>query len=301
MSQAMKRARVLLCALVCASTACAGPPAVGVGNDPSTTLPAPTPESKALPSPRGAREVQEGMVRVPAGEFLRGSEEVEVARPVRVVRLGEFWIDQTEVTVARFRACVEAGACAPPDPANPNCGGDFVVLNNWSQQRDDHPINCVSWTQADAYCRWAGKRLPTEAEWEFAARGPEARPYPWGAQPPTCELAVVNEGRGSGCGQRSTWPVGSKPQGQSFCGAYDMAGNVAEWVADWYDPTAYGVAPLDNPQGPAQGSERVARGGTYVSVAAAPPAFAQLRATSRSHGRPDDASVTLGLRCAQAW
>jgi formylglycine-generating enzyme required for sulfatase activity len=147
------------------------------------------------------------MVRVPAGEFTMGSKGGHSdEKPEHRVYLEEFYIDKYEVTVAQYRACVEAGACTAPST------GQYY---NWGRsERENHPINGVDWDQAQAYCGWAGKRLPSEAEWEKAARGTDGRTYPWGNATPTCGYAVMSQG-GDGCGQDSTWPVGSKPSGAS--------------------------------------------------------------------------------------
>jgi len=157
------------------------------------------------------------MVRVPAGNFLYGDEN-------RRVHLPEFWIDRTEVTVTAYGECVRAGGCSEPDT-----GGSC----NWGVSgRGDHPVNCVDWNEAKSYCEWAGNRLPTEEEWEKAARGTDGRKYPWGDEEATCALAVMDED-GNGCGRDRTWPVGSKPSGASPYDALDMAGNVWEWTSSW--------------------------------------------------------------------
>jgi formylglycine-generating enzyme required for sulfatase activity len=205
--------------------------------------------------PRGQDDAP--MVTVPAGPT-----------PPRRGRLDAFAIDRHEVTVAQYRRCVQAGACREPG-GSPAC--------NWTRaDRSRHPVNCVDWNQARAYCAWAGKRLPSEAEWEKAARGARARAYPWGDAPPDCARAAM-----SGC-TRHTAPVGSRsPRGDSPYGLWDMAGNVWEWVSD-----SHGSGP--------QGRARVCRGGSWQDDAD------ELRATSRDHAAPTYRHVDLGFRCARS-
>ncbi len=190
---------------------------------------------------------------VPAGEFLMGSPDGvgdDDEHPQHSVYLDAFWIMQTEVTNAQYAKCVAAGACGAPDNSR------------WQDAAyADHPVTAVDWNQASAYARWAGGRLPTEAEWEKAARGTDGRTYPWGNEAPAASLAnccaFVND----------TTPVGSYPAGASPYGALDMAGNVWEWTADWYDSGYYSQSPAQNPTGPANGNSRVVRGGGYWHVA----------------------------------
>jgi formylglycine-generating enzyme required for sulfatase activity len=215
-----------------------------------TVLPANTPAPIAGTWARPADGMV--MVAVPAGEFTMGSpagQGSEDEHPQHQVTLDGYWIDRTEVTNAQYRRCVEAGACAQA-----GCMGDS------SYNADAQPVVCVSWEDAAAYCGWAGARLPTEAEWEKAARGTEGRTYPWGDEAPDCGRANYSgcEGRPSG--------VGSHPGGASPYGVLDMAGNVWEWVSDWYDGSYYGRSPAGNPQGPESGQYRVLRGGSCYNV-----------------------------------
>ena len=247
-----------------------------------TVLPRPTPISGQAP---------EGMVLVPAGEFTMGSNSGDGdEKPVREVYLDTYAVDKTEVTVAAYEQCVNAGGCTTPNTAREMCSGKYGPHNNWTHNRSDHPVNCVDWSQAKTYCAWASKRLPTEAEWEKAARGTDGRKYPWGNGQATCRNAIVFEG-GMGCGRDSTWPVGSKPSGASPYGALDMAGNVSEWTADWYG--FYDASATRNPRGPSTGSERVLRGGGIGQGSRA-------RSAGRFSNGPVGASDNMGFRCVQS-
>ena len=220
------------------------------------------------------------MVYVPAGEFLMGSnDDYPYAgpdeKPQRTVHLDAFWIDRTEVTNAQYRKCVEAGACEEP--------------RYWDDDRynaPDQPVVGVSWDDAQVYTAWAGGRLPTEAEWEKAARGTDGRLYPWGDSAPDCRKA--NCGR---CADRP-FVVGSHPDGASPYGVLDMAGNVEEWVADWYDDDYYSRSPDRNPQGPDTGESLVLRGGTFDSHQPT------VRCAHRFWDPPDYAHNTFGFRVA---
>jgi formylglycine-generating enzyme len=228
-----------------------------------------------------------GMVFVPGGEFEMGSDDSMEEQPIRQVNVDAFWIDETEVTVAEYTQCVRAGACAVPTVG--------MYYNYGILGRENHPINGVDWFSAEAYCAWeggGGKRLPTEAEWEKAARGMDARTYPWGNAPgPSCTHVVMDEG-GNGCGLESTWAVGQKPLGVSPYGALDMSGNIWEWVSDWYAP-GYDPADTDNPTGPETGRYRIVRGGPWYSNN--PEYFS---ATNRYDSVPTIADFTQGFRCA---
>ena len=230
-----------------------------------------------------------GMVEVPDdGVFEMGSNAYPDEMPIRQVQVDRFWMDETEVTVEAYAGCVDAGTCSEPST------GTYC---NWMVAgREDHPVNCVTWFQAEEYCGYADegtKRLPTEAEWEKAARGTDAREYPWGDTPgPSCTHVVMIDG-GSGCGMDSTWPVGSKPNGDSPYGAHDMAGNVWEWVADWYADT-YDAMETSNPTGPETGSLRVLRGGSWLG------SFSyNFRAAYRYENDPAYDYITVGFRCAR--
>ena len=233
------------------------------------------------------------MAFVPAGWFMMGCNEAadqgcdEDERPYHRVWLDSFYVDVSEVTVAMYRDCVEAGACTPPAPG---------AACNWGEEgREAHPANCTDWFQAGAYCAWAGKQLPTEAQWEKAARGIDGRIWPWGNEPPTCARCAMGEG-GPGCGTGGTLPVCSKPEGRSPYGACDMAGNVMEWVEDPQDPEFYARSPERNPVNPGGAKDRLhcLRGGerayTIVNF---------LRTSNRDGLQPEYSNYGIGFRCTR--
>ena len=214
------------------------------------------------------------MVRVPAGEFIMGSNTSDEEEPIHTVYLDEFWIDQTEVTNAQYAVCVEAGECQPTENDRYYSDPDF----------DDHPVVYVTWYQANAYCESLGKDLPTEAQWEKAARGTDGRTYPWG-ESLDCDHANYDDCAGG------TLPIGSLPAGISPYGVYDMAGNVWEWTADRYDNDYYSVSPASNPTGPADGTARVLRGGSWFFP------VNYVRSASRGYYDPIEANDEVGFRC----
>jgi len=233
------------------------------------------------------------MVYVPAGEFEMGSTEGNSdEQPVHTVALDGFWIDQTEVTNDQFAAFLNEqgnqteGGVTWLDLEGEDClversGGEFRPRSGYA----DHPVIEVSWYGAAAYCGWVGGRLPTEAEWEYAARGPDGHIYPWGNDAPTCERAQSSE-----CSGR-TVPVGSLPAGASWCDALDMAGNVWEWVADWYG--GYPSGRQVNPTGPSSEEGRVLRGGSWNNG----PYL--VRGANRRRHLPDVPGADSGFRCAR--
>lgn len=209
----------------------------------------------------------EGMVNVPAGDFQMGCAPNDIncgsaEKPLHTVYLDAYDIDVHEVTNARYKACVEAGGCSAPHQSNtffrPSYYGNAAY--------DNYPVLTIDWTQASTFCQWDGKRLSTEAEWEKAARGSvDTRIYPWGNTKPNCTLgnffAWINEG--VYC-VMDTSAVGSSPAGASPYGVMDMAGNVWEWVNDWYQSDYYASqSSWLNPTGPASGEKRVLRGGAW--------------------------------------
>ena len=224
------------------------------------------------------------MVYVPAGEFQMGSENGSSdEKPVHTVDLDAFWIDQTEVTNAMYARCVESGACDPPSST-----GSYTHDRYYGNSEfDDYPVMYVSWNDAVAYCEWANRRLPTEAEWEKAARGTDERMYPWGN---TIDNSYANYNSKIG----DTTAVGSYEKGASFYGAYDMAGNVWEWVADWYDENYYSTSLSSNPMGPISGIFRVLRGGSCNVN------DSSVRSADRYGVIPSDSSYGIGFRCARS-
>lgn len=219
-------------------------------------------------------------VRVPAGTFVMGCSDRDPRceadeLPAHEVLVAEFLIDRDEVDQASYDGCVQAGACdLPAGDYDPTVTGDL-------------PVIYVTWEQADAFCTWAGLRLPTEAEWERAARGDDGRIYPWGDAEPDCAHA-----NGFGCGN-TLQPAGGRPRGASPFGARDMAGNVMEWVADWYDASYYATSPTADPRGPGSGIARIKRGGSDMGDVAT--LRVSNRVTGFSIGLPN-----LGFRCARS-
>ena len=245
-----------------------------------------------------------GMVEVPAGTFTMGSlRGDESEKPEHEVYVSGFAIDTYEVTVDAYRACVDAGSCETPKGTH----DDDEPYNYGASGRGKHPINGVTWHQAVAYCAWKGKRLPTEAEWEKAARGADSRIHPWGNEEPgqTPRLNLMDETaarvftkrrpiRGYDDGYVTTAPVGSFPAGVSPHGAHDMAGNVWEWTADYFGFDYYASSPTRDPKGPERGRYRVARGGGWNTNDTG------TRTYYRSSGKANDSSPVRGFRCARS-
>lgn len=242
------------------------------------------PSTPARPSPVAKPDggpVAEGMVRVPAGEFLRGSKNgvgLKDEWPQRSIFLDAFDIDRTEVSVAAYQACEKAGACQAPA-----CTED----GDAPESRPNHPVVCVTWEAAKTFCAWAGKRLPTEAEWEKAARGSDGATYPWGEGEPSCSRANYVD-----CGNERQ-AVDALPDGKSPYGALNMAGNVYEWVGDWHHAEYYALSPAKNPPGPWSGGKKVVRGGAFSYGAG------ELNAHGRTYDRPVKAYDQVGFRCAK--
>ncbi len=261
------------------------------------TLPGPAPGGSAeVARPTAPSRTEEGApgreqeapgrvtwVRVPAGTFEMGctawdgdcGEEEKPARRTTLTR--PFEMAETETTVAQYESCVRSGSCRAVE--KPGFG-----------QGDDHPVVKVSWNEAEAFCRWAGGRLPTEAEWERAARGgrPASR-YPWG------DSIRREEANYGGTGGRDAWGKTSpvKRFAANGFGLYDMAGNASEWVKDWYDPSGYEGKPTTDPTGPSSGTFRVVRGGSWDGVPWG------LRVSVRPGLTPDSRNDDVGFRCAR--
>jgi formylglycine-generating enzyme required for sulfatase activity len=243
------------------------------------------------------------MVYVPAGEFLMGATDADVKaqddeKPQHTVYLDAFWIDRTEVTNAQFvrflntmgehQVACEGHQCAELKEGEDADSHILVRSGRYEVEPgfEEHPVIEVTWYGAQAYCQWAGVRLPTEAEWEKAARGVDGWMYPWGNSAPDCNKEQYGDCRGT------TVPVGSKPAGASPYGALDMAGNVWEWVSDWYDPTYYGSSPTENPLGLTSGEEKVFRGGSWGYL------WMFTRTTERGCNHTWCAGPNIGFRCA---
>jgi formylglycine-generating enzyme required for sulfatase activity len=278
---------------------------------------APTAEPPPVPAPAG-------MVLVRAGKFKMGSDDPDFKpwSPAHEVTLDAFCIDLFEVAAGDYKACVDSGTCkAPPkvpDFPRPesvpveehdkklNALADFCTFGE--PERARHPINCVPWDFADTYCKSQKKRLPTEAEWEFAARGPEERKFPWGnemgdhtfmnACGTECTRWELSKGLKKSPriyeaddGFFRTAPVGSFPKGKTPAGVYDLAGNVFEWTADWFE--TYKPEAVTNPTGAATGERRVARGGAFNS------SFQTwVNSTFRFAQIPTASAPGVGFRCA---
>lgn len=294
----MKRSNVLLLAglalvflLACGWQATASSPQAATqavtqaAAGPSIGLGTTTAETSALPidlsgPPPGTPMIWvDGsiLVHVPGSEFIMGGEGTD--NPVHKVGLSSFWIYRTKVTNRMYAYCVAAGKCAPPK--DPNSLKDFndVALH-------DFPVAGVDWEQADIYCRFVEGRLPTEAEWEKTARGPDGNVYPWGDATPDCKLLNFN---GTCVGKKTE--VFDYPTGKSFYTALDMAGNAFEWTSDWYDPNYYGASPVADPRGPEAGTVRTVRGSSYQSDQTQTPSYRRFFLDPTQY-RPD-----LGFRC----
>ncbi len=227
-------------------------------------------------------------VTLSGGTYQMGSDSgYSAEQPVHAVTLSGFEMAKSETTVAQYAACVTAGGCTAAGTWHSTC--------NWGVAgKEQHPVNCVDWYQSQAFCTWAGARLCTEAEWEYAARsGGQNQTYPWGDAGATCDYAVMYGNGDYGCGTYSTWAACSKTAGNSTQGVCDLAGNVWEWVADWYD--TYPSGAQTNPTGPASGSTRVLRGGGWYLAYAG-----DRRASFRSDAGPYDGGGNLGLRCCRS-
>ena len=260
-------------------------------------------------------------MQIPAGQFFMGSEskkptdDEKRSQPSHNVSVDAVCMDLYEVSAKKYKACSDAGKCrrAPTEVFFPKMTSKDKEIYSplctaGDPEKADHPITCVTWEMADNYCKANDKRLPTEAEWEFATRGPDGRVYPWGDTPPTAEhlnacdaqclawakahkveLTAMDKGDD---GYPTTSPVGKFPAGRSRFGPFDVAGNVWEWVADWYGDYAPDAA--QNPTGPSSGERKVIRGGAWNGGFESwlHPSFRYAQVPSaQSHG--------IGFRCAK--
>ena len=297
------------------------------GTAPATALPAPstppppTTAATATPAESAPHAVPpgcpSGTIQIPGGSFFMGSDDgLELEKPAHQVSLAPYCIDEFEVSVDQYKACSDAGRCKRAGITN-----DWPSITDKERKAFDplcnfrdpagkarHPVNCVDWEMAEKFCREQGRRLPSEAEWEFAARGPDGRKYPWGDDDPAaghlnaCGKECVAWGVKNGIeekamyqvddGYANTAPVGSFPKGASRYGVQDVVGNVWEWVADWYG--AYGKDEVKQPSGPATGEERVIRGGAWNGSY---PSW--VRPTFRYKDAPTKRSYGIGFRCAK--
>lgn len=259
-------------------------PAAAAQAPPTGSLPSTRPSSLAAQSAPSADLYP--LVLIPAGAFLRGDNHGDGQadeKPVRQIYLDAYYIGKYEVTQAQYQRYLLATGRREPLQCN-------FGFHRWDlEQRADQPVVCINWAEAKAFCEWAGMRLPSEAEWEKAARGTEGPKYPWGDEI-DCDHSVY-----SGCkdGEGDLHRVGSRSRGQSPYGIFDMAGNVWEWTHDFYLAEYYQQAPERNPRGPERGSRHVLRGGGYGH-----DGFA-LRSSNRSDLEPEHRNSSTGIRCAK--
>lgn len=239
-------------------------------------------QAQSQKKPLSAPLADRSMTVVAAGEFVMGSVTGDAdEQPVRRIYLDVFFMDLYQVSVGHYAKFLEATSQAAPP--------DWSIMNKARHQ--NRPVVNVDWADANAYCTWAGKRMPTEAEWEKAARGTDGRTYPWGNELPTGFRA--NSMREKWSNHWVVMPVGMYEGGKSPYGLYDMAGNVWEWVSDWYAFDYYGSSPSQNPVGPPMGESKVIRGGSWGSGPK------DLRSADRDTHLPSARGLGTGFRCAK--
>ncbi len=244
-------------------------------------------ESKTAAGSTKTSEI-DGMLQlyVPAGSFIMGSNKGATnAVPEHTVTLDAFWIDQTEVTNSQYAKCVASGSCTVPAT---DVSHNRIAYYG-SEKFADFPVINVTYTQAKEYCTWAGRSLPTEAQWEKAARGTDGRTYPWGEDVPTYQYLNFFHPK-----RQDTVKVGSYPDGASPYGALDMAGNVWEWTSDWYEEDYYKTSPDTNPTGPTYGYLKTLRGGSWEDDRSL------VRTINRKGLTPIYSDYEIGFRCVEA-
>ena len=234
------------------------------------------------------------MVLIPAGSFQMGSNDGELdEEPVHTVSISEFWMDKYEVTNGEYRKCVDSGSCRAPESVKSSTRRSYYSDSRF----DNYPVIYIDWNQAKAYCEWKGGRLPTEAEWEYSARGGlEGTRYPNGdnincSDANYCRSSFCNQCKGYGGKDDDTHPV--ENYAANGYGLYDMAGNVWEWVSDWYDEKYYENRSSQDPQGPGSGTTRVVRSGSWYYDTD------KVRASHRFGDYPTLRAHGLGFRCVR--
>jgi sulfatase modifying factor 1 len=248
--------------------------------------------SEALVTAERSERVRLRWIDFPAATYRMGDPAGDPdAKPAHTVELAAFAMSRSEVTASQFAACVEERACTKPLARE---DVDLRTACTWGDPAQaDAPANCLTWGQAAAFCRWVGGDLPSEAQWEFAARaGGRDLPYPWGAAEADCTRAHMHGGVSAGCGAGKPGAVCTKRDGDSAQGLCDLAGNVAEWTSDWYVADFYERAPKDG-SGPDSGAARTIRGGGFRQNAH------NLRAAARAGVSPDLATDLIGFRCVR--
>lgn len=288
----MKKLFPIVVSLIFVLSACGG---FGSAQPTAVSLPTAVPEVTEIHAQEEAQAGKVGdertseadgmvLVFIPGGKFQMGGFDGDAQKdehPTHDVTLSPFWMDKVEVTNAMYQLCVKAGVCQTPREVKSATHADYFTNKDFA----DYPVVFVNWQDAANYCKWAGRRLPTEAEWEYAARGSaDTRRFPWGEQSPDNNMANF------GNQLRDTARVGSFPKGASAFGILDMAGNVWEWVSDFYKPEYYSQSPAENPTGPEKGgltSPKVLRGGSWLDE------FKELRVSNRGYAKAPDLTADV--------